>query len=130
LAHCATVLAKHCVPQQPPRRWRFFIGDVLDAIERIQAFVKDSQFDRFREDDLLLAAVDRKFVVIGEAVRHVSSHIEDSYPSVPWREMADMRNLVARFYWGVNPQTLWDTVHHDLPPLVHLPEKVLEETLD
>lgn len=112
------------------RRWRFFVGDTLEAVERIQAFARETQFEQFREDDLLLAAVERKFIVIGEAVRHVPSHIKDSYPSVPWRQMADMRNLVAHFHWGVDPQTLWDTIHDDLPPLIPLLEKVLEETSD
>ena len=112
------------------RRWRFFIEDILKAIERIQAYVGAMPFEEFSQNDLLLAAVERKFIVIGEAVRHIPSPIMDSYPSIPWRQMADMRNLVAHFYWGVNPRTLWDTIKQDLPPLIPLLEQLLEETSD
>jgi len=110
------------------RRWRFFVEDILGAIERIQAYVGDKTFEEFSRNDLLLAAVERKFIVIGEAVRHVPNEILASYPAVPWRQMADMRNLVAHVYWGVNPQNLWDTIHQDLPPVVPLLQKVLSET--
>lgn len=112
------------------RRWRFFVEDILKAIEHIQDFVSDTDFEDFAQDDLVLAAVEREFIIIGEAVRHIPSDVTDSYPTIPWRQMADTRNFVAHFYWGVNPRTLWDTIHRDLPPLVPLLEKVLEETSD
>ena len=112
------------------RRWRFFVEDILKAIERIQAFVGDTPFEQFARDDLVLAAVERKFITIGEAVRHIPAHVMDAYPSIPWGQMGDMRNLVAHVYWGVNPRTPWDTIHSDLPPLIPLMEELLEETED
>lgn len=112
------------------RRWKFFVEDILSAIDRIQAYVGDTPFEEFSGNDLLLSAVERKFIVIGEAVRHIPNEIITAYPSVPWRQMADMRNLVAHVYWGVNPRNLWDTIHQDLPPVVPLLKKVLAETSD
>lgn len=112
------------------RRWRFFVQDILDAIERIQSYVGDTPLEEFSQNDLLLAAVERKFIVIGEAVRHIPDEVLDSYPSLPWRQMADMRNMVAHVYWGIDPRNLWDTIHRDLPPLVPLLQQVLEETSD
>ncbi|MEW6348926.1 MAG: HepT-like ribonuclease domain-containing protein [Thermodesulfobacteriota bacterium] len=50
--------------------------------------------------------------------------------SVQWRQMADMRNLVVHVYWGVSAQHLWDTIHQDLPTVIPLLKKVLEETSD
>ncbi|MDQ7783845.1 MAG: DUF86 domain-containing protein [Desulfomonilaceae bacterium] len=77
------------------RRWKFFLEDILNAIERVQAYVANTSFEEFSRNDLLSAAVERKFIVIGEAVRHIPDEIKSSYPAVPWRQMADMRNLVA-----------------------------------
>ena len=110
------------------RRWKFFIEDILSAIESVQSYVEDKSFEEFSQSDLLVSAVERKFIIIGEAVKHIPGEIKDSYPSIPWRQMADMRNLVAHFYWGVNPGTLWTTLHQDLPALVPLLKKVLDET--
>ncbi len=112
------------------RRWKFFVEDILKAIERIQAYVGDTPFEEFSRNDLLLAAVERKFIIIGEAVRHIPNEIITSYPSIPWRQMADMRNMVAHVYWGVDARNLWDTIHQDLPPVIPALKKVLAETSD
>jgi uncharacterized protein with HEPN domain len=40
--------------------------------------------------------------------------------STPWTLMSDMRNFTAHTYWGVELSTIWETIHHDLPPLVSL----------
>jgi uncharacterized protein with HEPN domain len=110
------------------RRWKFFVEDILQAIERIQTYVEGTSFEEFSGNDLLLAAVERKFIIIGEAVRHIPDEIITTYPSVPWRQMADMRNMVAHVYWGVDPRYLWDTVHRDLPTVIPLLRQVLAET--
>ena len=87
------------------RRWKFFLEDILGAIERIQAYLGNTPFEEFSRNDLLLAAVERKFIIIGEAVRHIPDEIKISYASIPWRQMADMRNLAAHVYWGVDSHT-------------------------
>lgn len=112
------------------RRWRFFIEDMLSAIESVQSYVAEKSFDQFSRDDLVMAAVERKFITIGEAVKHIPHDVRESYSSIPWRQMADMRNLVTHFYWGVDPLTLWNTIQLDLPALVPMLERVLEETSD
>ncbi|MBI4966361.1 MAG: DUF86 domain-containing protein [Desulfomonile tiedjei] len=80
------------------RRWKFFVEDIIKTIERIQAYVGDTPCEEFSRNDLLLDAVERKFIIIGEAVRHIPDEIVAAYPSVPWRQMADMRNLIAHVY--------------------------------
>ncbi|MEI6135168.1 MAG: HepT-like ribonuclease domain-containing protein [Desulfomonile sp.] len=83
------------------RRWRFFVDDILTAIGQIQSYVREISFEEFCQNDLLLSAVERKFIIIGEAARHIPILVLESYPSVPWRQMAHMRHIVAHLYWGV-----------------------------
>lgn len=111
----------------PSRLWKFRIQDILDAIARIQAYVKGMTVAQFCEDRKTLDAVERNFILIGEAAGQVPSQIQESFPSVPWRDMSDMRNYVVHKYWGVEHLRLWDTIHQDLPPLIPLLKKVLEE---
>jgi uncharacterized protein with HEPN domain len=40
--------------------------------------------------------------------------------------MRGVRNVVVHEYFGVDDQILWNTVVHDLPPLVEKLETVLE----
>ncbi len=50
---------------------------------------------------------------------------------MPWYEMRGMRNVVVHEYFGVSREILWETIHDELPPLVPLLNKILQnETLD
>jgi uncharacterized protein with HEPN domain len=41
--------------------------------------------------------------------------------------MGDMRNFAIHEYWGVELQTIWETIKKDLPPLIPLLDNVLKE---
>ncbi|MBU3979534.1 DUF86 domain-containing protein [Patescibacteria group bacterium] len=38
-------------------------------------------------------------------------------PNIPWKDMAGMRDIIAHQYFGINFNTVWDTVQNLLPPL-------------
>ena len=113
---------------RPQRLWRFRIQDVLDAIARVQQYTQEMDFERFREDRKTLDAVERNFILIGEAVGGVPEEVTRGFPSLPWRTMRDMRNLVVHQYWGVDAERVWNTIQTDLRPLVPLLQKMLAET--
>ena len=54
-----------------PRDRRVRIADILEAIARIEAYVRDLTFEEFRTDTKTFDAVIRNLEVIGEASRHV-----------------------------------------------------------
>ena len=103
-----------------PRLWYHRIADTLEAIDKIRRYFTDMDFTDFERDDKTVDAAIRNFIVIGEAAHHISAPITDQFPSIPWRLMGDMRNFAVREYWGVELSTIWETMHHDLPPLVAL----------
>lgn len=44
-----------------------FIEDALSAVDQILWYTKEKSFNNFRADDLLRAAVEGKFEILGEA---------------------------------------------------------------
>jgi uncharacterized protein with HEPN domain len=56
--------------------------------------------------------------VIGEAARKLPDEVTARYSSIPWREMGDMRNIVIHEYFGIDTKILWETIEHELPPVV------------
>lgn len=83
------------------RLWKFLVQDIVDAIARIQGYVHDLDFGEFQQDRKTLDAVERNFIIIGEASGQIPKQVRDNFPLVPWRDMSDMRNYVAHNYWGV-----------------------------
>jgi uncharacterized protein with HEPN domain len=111
----------------PPRDWRFRLEDILKAIEEIKQFTQDLTCDRFYADTRTMKAVLYSLAVIGEAARHIPEEVKADYPEIPWRDISDMRNVVIHEYFGVDPDILWETIHHDLPSLQALLISILKQ---
>ena len=56
---------------------RIFLLHILEAIEKIEKFVKDVDYDDFLENDLVQSAVIRQIEIIGEAASKLSSNLRE-----------------------------------------------------
>ena len=110
-----------------PRAYEDYLRDLLDAIEKIQNFIKDLEFESFKQDDKTKFAVIRGLEIIGEATKHISEEFRKKYPEVPWKEMAGMRDVLAHDYFGVDEETVWLTAKEKIPQLKPSIEKILTE---
>lgn len=99
------------------RSYLDYLSDMLQAAVETLTFVQGMDFPAFSTDRRTSLAVVRSFEIIGEAARHVPASIRRRNPQVPWKDMADMRNLLIHEYFGVDLEVLWRTVQEDLPPL-------------
>ena len=58
-----------------PRQWRFFLEDIIRAIEKITRYCSNIELDAFGEDEKTQDAIERNFIVIGEAAAHIPAQI-------------------------------------------------------
>ncbi len=110
------------------RAWPLRIQDILKAIASIQAVTNGKTFSEFEANSLLVKAVLYDFVVIGEAAVSIPQEIRVKAPDIPWRLMADMRNVVAHEYFRVDPEIIWDTSRSNLPRLIGPLQELLSES--
>jgi len=102
-----------------------YLQDILDAAAAIHTFSDGLQFETFESVDLVRSAVERKFEIIGEALRQVSRHFPGSVASVPdLRDVINHRNHIAHGYFEVDAQVLWSTMHGDLIQLEQEIERI------
>ena len=111
----------------PNRQWKLRIRDMLECIAKIKEYTNEMSFEDFQSDQKTIDAVLRNLEVIGEAVRHVPTTIQESYADLPWAEIRAMRNIVAHEYFGVNLNIIWNTIKSNLPPIVEKLEEILEK---
>jgi uncharacterized protein with HEPN domain len=104
----------------PPRQWRLFVADIVDAIEAIDGYTAGLTREQFLGDRLRLDAVIKNLTVIGEAAGRVPASVMDANPQIPWPRMRAMRNVVVHEYFGIDDDVLWGTLTDDLEPLVPL----------
>ncbi|MBM3128475.1 MAG: DUF86 domain-containing protein [Chloroflexi bacterium] len=100
------------------RRDRDYLQDIYGAIERIQRYVGDLSREQFEQDEKTQDAVIRNLEVIGEAAKHVSALTRRDNPTIPWRDLAGVRDKLIHQYFGVNFAIVWKIVREELPPLL------------
>jgi len=83
-------------------------------------------FDQFKSDDKTVYAVIRAMEIMGEAVKHIPNEIRLGNPSIPWKSMSGMRNVLIHDYFGVDLETIWTTAREKIPPLEANLRKILE----
>jgi uncharacterized protein with HEPN domain len=108
------------------RDWRFRVRDILDGVNAVIAYTDGMTYEEFAQDRRTRDAVIRNLMTMGESVRWIPGPIREAHSQVPWTTMRGVRNVVVHEYFGVDDQILWNTVVHDLPPLVEKLETVLE----
>jgi len=98
-------------------------------IETINRHRPDTVED-FVGNEVLLTAVIHWVQTLGEAANAVSEETRSSYSDVPWRQVVDMRNLLAHGYRYVDPAIVWQVVVGDLPKLEAQIRGILDDFAD
>jgi uncharacterized protein with HEPN domain len=99
------------------RDWQLRIDDVLEACDRIEAYLEGYDYDRFEQDNKTIDAVIRQFEVMGEAVKALPEEIRNREPEIQWRQIAGFRDVLSHAYFAVNHLTIWDATQTKLPEL-------------
>jgi uncharacterized protein with HEPN domain len=92
--------------------------DVITACQDIAEFTASKAFNDYIENEMLRAAVERKFEVIGEALVRLRAKDQETFQriSASYRAIA-FRNRLVHGYDAIDHQIVWETVQNDLPTL-------------
>ncbi len=91
------------------------VGDIVEAINRINTYTAGLSYDEFFLDSKSQDAVIRNLEILGEAVKLLSNNFRENYPDLPWKEISGTRDKLIHDYFGVNIDIVWDIVKNELP---------------
>jgi len=94
--------------------------DIIRASELIVEFVRDMERSVFEQDLKTQSAVLHQLMVMGEAVKRLSSETRDCHPEIPWTLIAGMRDRLIHGYDAVDRNEVWKTATVDVPDLLSL----------
>ena len=103
------------------------LQDILEAIGAIERFMSGVDFNNFIQNEEKIFAVEKALEIVGEAVKNVPEVVKDQYPSIPWRNIAGMRDKLAHHYWRTDVKVVWKSVREDIPRLKEMITQVLED---
>ena len=96
---------------------KIYTQHILDAISAIEKFIATKNYNAFCNDELLQNGVIRELEVIGEASKKLSSEFKDSIPSLPWKDIAGMRDKLIHDYFSVDLDAVWKAATRDIEDL-------------
>jgi uncharacterized protein with HEPN domain len=108
-----------------------YLGHILEAINRIEAYVSDMDEKTFLSSQLVQDAVIRNIEIIGEAsnnIQRAAPAFAAQHDNIPWQVMYAMRNRVSHGYDKVDFEMVWKTIWNDLPDLYKLVKAVSNQT--
>ena len=97
-----------------------YIVSALAAIEKIILYTQGFN----TPDELLEAnnqmnfnATNTLLIAIAEETKKMDSQLLQSQPNIAWQNIADMRNILAHDYRGIDPEIVFDVINNQLPKL-------------
>ncbi|MEB3174439.1 MAG: DUF86 domain-containing protein [Cyanobacteriota bacterium] len=99
-------------------RDKAYLLDIARFAETILQLTAEMDEKQFQADLRTQLAVSYELSVLGEAVKRLSLEFRQSYPEIPWRSMAGMRDKLIHDYDGVLVERIWEVVSDHIPKLL------------
>ena len=94
-----------------------YLRHIQDECRYIISVSKELQYEDFLEDETLKRAVVRSLEIIGEATKKIPADVKVKWNSIPWKNMAGMRDRLIHDYVGVNYTLVWDVMKNKVPDM-------------
>ena len=86
-----------------------YLTHIFDAITVIETQMQGVAREQFDNSELLQGFIERKLEIIGEATKYIPDDFKEQHPSIPWKDMAGIRDVLIHQYTQVDEDIVWQT---------------------
>ena len=94
-----------------------YIIHIKECIEKIESFVSGLNQDSFRNNEMVQDAVLRNLQVLAESTQRLSLEFKNTHSQIEWYKISGLRNILVHDYLGIDLDTVWNIIQHDLHEL-------------
>lgn len=93
--------------------------DIYRAASKVVEFSQGFDERAFLADERTQSAILHQLLVIGEAVKRLSTEFRHSHSDIRWTPMAGMRDVLIHAYDTVDLDEVWRTATVEIPLLIN-----------
>jgi len=75
---------------------RLYLDDILESCHKVGRYVQGLSKDEAMGNELIVDAVLRNLMVIGEAAKKLPAAWKETYSEIEWRKIAGLRDVAAQ----------------------------------
>jgi uncharacterized protein with HEPN domain len=103
-----------------------YLYDICEACKQIVEFTQGLSFEQYAANDLVKAAVERKFVTIGESMMRIKREYPETLERISGHyRIIGFRNVLVHGYDIIDNATVWSAVADSVPVLLRETEALL-----
>jgi uncharacterized protein with HEPN domain len=93
------------------------VADILEYAQYLEVLVSKGK-ENYQSDVTQQFALERIVEIISEACAKLTDEFKADYPDLPWKEIINMRIVLAHIYHRIDSELVWDTAKDSVPLLV------------
>lgn len=94
-----------------------YIRHIHDECLYLVSVSEGLAFSDLLENETLKRAIVRSLEIIGEATKKIPVDFKMKWKTIPWKNMAGMRDRLIHDYMGINYAIVWDVVKNKIPDM-------------
>jgi uncharacterized protein with HEPN domain len=105
-----------------------FLFDIIQACDEIEKFTHDMSLNEYSTSSMVKAAVERKFLVIGEAMMRMKREYPEILEHITdYEKIIGFRNVLVHGYDIIDDATVLSAVRDSMPTLRQEVEEILRK---
>lgn len=65
--------------------------------------------------------------IIGEAAYKITKEFKENHTELPWKQIEGMRHILVHGYFSIIPEVLWDVIDNDIPTLIPILRRYIDD---
>ncbi len=96
------------------------LGTLLDIYQSILLgfnYSKNITYEQLKNNQEKQDAILRRITIVGEATKRLSPEFREKHSTIPWKQIAGMRDIISHKYDEIDLEEVWTVITVNLPSL-------------
>lgn len=108
-----------------------YLADIIDACDHILSATNTLSAQDYLAQKTIRRAVERDFQIIGEGLIQLRDREAKVYATITDApQIIGFRHILVHQYFDLDHRTVWDTIQHDVAPLLAHARQLLDDLND